>query len=711
MDRYPPHTLQGHHHHQNGNRITLPPLGRNAINGTALGITGNANPVHGDLNSSHVGRFTGGNGTTVKSSNAQQHAASTSYAHGNAAAGNSLANSAFDQTTNKSAAGVSTGSKTADAAGVSTSNNNPTHSLQPVTLPQPENEPEPPLPPMSKNKDPMKLHHHPDMPFLVTHWVDHYAAAGSSMGESNKVSGDEVMDSGEAKTKEALLRLQRAAREMAWAFETLGAYGDSGKELVSANNSDSARPTTYTDLKRKYSHLLFGGFVSNQSCNQNTVALLDSLVTASSSATNEASKSVLETVMPWSLLEAAYEGSVPTSNPGSLRNKDNANKQSSPLGAGRRVGDSVSDATDESLENLLPECESAGSTLQNPVLMGGTTSNSADQSIDYSSAADGALVMKLGSNFDTTAKKAAEASRKYLVARSKVHEGVIEFQKSRMAMQSAMSRAETAGSTLASVAARRSSDQFDPNLDLDQHRVIAQLERRLGDMHNKISSDKKQVTDAKKEADDAFQELSLVHGRYTDPYRSSTNDQFSMRCIGDRNILKPTSMRDGCLSRSRQNRDFVLPGLIKQQYQGRRRPTDFSHTQLSILKSRLSHAVTINCHLVYPVYCLKFDKTGKYFITGSDDQLVKLFHLGAGPKHGERPAGKQFSYGANLRGAVLVCTLRGHAGVVTDVDVSVDNAMLATASADGDVRVWGLRDGCPIAILRGHKGGANMVSS
>jgi WD40 repeat protein len=115
--------------------------------------------------------------------------------------------------------------------------------------------------------------------------------------------------------------------------------------------------------------------------------------------------------------------------------------------------------------------------------------------------------------------------------------------------------------------------------------------------------------------------------------------------------------------------------------------------------------------LVYPVYCLKFDKTGKYFITGADDQLVKLFYLGAGPKHGERLGGRRFNYGANRRGAVLVCTLRGHAGVVTDVDVSSDNALLATASADGDVRIWGLKDGCPVAILRGHKDGANMVST
>ena len=48
--------------------------------------------------------------------------------------------------------------------------------------------------------------------------------------------------------------------------------------------------------------------------------------------------------------------------------------------------------------------------------------------------------------------------------------------------------------------------------------------------------------------------------------------------------------------------------------------------------------------------------------------------------------------------------------MINDIEVSPDNAFLATASADGDCRVWGLKDGCPIAILRGHKDGANTVS-
>lgn len=619
----------------------------------------------------------------------------------------------FDQSkqaTNSSAIGQSVSGKDGTTAiGFSA------QSSHTFTLPQPESEPLPPIPPMPKTIEPNKLHHHPDLPFLVTHWVDHYASTSSFTAASEPTHVLKRDDSGsknilgedDDERKEALLRLKRAARDMAWAFETLGVYGDSSKFTVSAFNMNlSAWPTTYSDLKRKYAPLLSSVYSTDTSQNPNSMTLLDSLVTASTSTSNEASKSVLETVMPWSLLEASYEGTVPTRNPGTL-SAENAKRQSSALGVGRRVGETDSDAVDRSLKHLLPSYEENGFAFQNPVLMGGTSSNNTN----YFTAADGALAMKLGSDFDMFMKKAAEASRKYLSARSKVHEEVSEFQKTRMAMQAAMDRAETSCSTLASVvASRQYGDQFASSSDLDRHRVIAQLERRLGEMHLKISAEKKIAADSKKKAEDAFQGLSSVYARYSDPRQFNGNCQFSMRCIGDKNILKPLFQRYGCLSQTRQISNFALPWSITQQYQGRRRPTENTHARLSLLKSRLSHAVTINCHLVYPVYCLKFDRTGKYFITGSDDQLVKLFHLGAGPKHGDRSAGKQFSYGANLRGAVLVCTLRGHAGVVTDVDVSVDNAMLATASADGDVRVWGLRDGCPVAILRGHKDGANMVS-
>ena len=693
---HPPHTLSSHgdNHHQ-GNRIILPPLRQpNAMQTAALGVNMNNYARNSDnfVKDASV--------SAVTNSSAPIHEAKVSGAQHENSNINSAASTFHQKSQNQpivqSIVGRATGAP-------SFATYDPPQTSQMSTFPLPETAPEPLLSLTFKTKKP-KLHHHPDLPFLVTHWVDHYAAESSD----KMLQGDK-----ETKKEDALIRLRHAAKEMAWAFETLGAFGDSCVRPISSfDESVSYRSTTYTDLIRRYAPMLCNVFSSNLSSsadpNMSQVTLLDSLVTAGSSASNEACRSVLETIMPWSLLEASYEGTVPTNSAGT--STSNLNKQSNDINTGRRVGESTSDPSDENLHLLFPTNESSGSTLNNPVLMGGALTNNARQTADGFSTC-GKLSMTLGSNFETVTKNAAEASRKYLYARMKVSEQVTEYQKTRMAMQLAISKVTTAGSTLESVEARRQSiDQSDANSDVDQHRVIAQLQRRLGEMQLKISTAKKEAADAKKASDKAYQELSSIHGRYRDPYQASDKGLFSIPHVGERRLSSMTNMKSGLITRTHMNKNVVLPGVVLQQYQGKRQPSDITHKQLLFLKSRLSHAVTINCHLVYPVYCLKFDKSGKYFITGSDDQLVKLFYLGAGPKLGQRPAGKRFSYGANMRGAVLVCTLRGHAGVITDIDVSVDNALLATASVDGDVRIWGLRDGCPVAILRGHKDGANMVS-
>jgi hypothetical protein len=113
------------------------------------------------------------------------------------------------------------------------------------TTPQPENEPPlSPLPATKKSKDSMTAYHHPDLPFLVTHWIDHYAslarsAATSAAARDNKPPQENtsnskaiiaVKDGDETvKKEEALRQIQRAAKDLAWAFETLGAFGDSCK--------------------------------------------------------------------------------------------------------------------------------------------------------------------------------------------------------------------------------------------------------------------------------------------------------------------------------------------------------------------------------------------------------------------------------------------------------------------------------------------------
>ncbi|KAL3793670.1 hypothetical protein HJC23_010242 [Cyclotella cryptica] len=751
VTRYPPESLPGHpaQGYNGANRLILPPLphsntvynaspaasalGRGAANhfGGTVSVAGNRENLSNDsVSAPGVGLLMHTSSNPPTHFNVMQSAT----LHDQSTIGKSNPKSTTPAiSTNHNPSNRLTGAGSVAAstsAGVASVQ--PTAAFKscetplPSTMPQPENEPPPP--PSTKNsKDYTAVHHHPDLPFLVTHWIDHYASlAGSATTKNKKTPKGHTSNSGaiipvkdgdeKANKDEALRRIQRAAKDLAWAFEALGAFGDSCKGPLSSNGDHDASthccPTTYTDLKRKYAPLLSSAIpqnVDSGSRNQNTanVALLDSLVSAGASTSTEALKSVLETALPRSLLAAAYEGTVPTSSIGDRTEAEITNERRNPSarGAGRRLGDSTSDPNDNSLDFLLPSNESFASAIRNPVLMGGNVSNATEQISDNFEATSGKLVMAVRSNFETMTKYAAQASRKYLCARSKVLEKTSEFQETRKALHSAITRADTRGSTLSSVVARReTSEQFVANSDLDHHRVIAQLKRRMEEIQFKLSVFKKEASDAKIEAEEALKEFALVRGRYRDPYQISGKGHFSFPLFGESHASHRGTLRLGSQPHALTNRNVVFPGIVAQQYRGRRRPSDFAQTHLSILKSRLSHAVTINCHLVYPVYCLKFDKTGKYFITGADDQLVKLFYLGAGPRH------RGFTYGANMRGAVLVCTLRGHAGVVTDVDVSVDNALLATASADGDVRIWGLKDGCPVAILRGHKDGANMVS-
>ena len=242
----------------------------------------------------------------------------------------------------------------------------------------------------------------------------------------------------------------------------------------------------------------------------------------------------------------------------------------------------------------------------------------------------------------------------------------------------------------------------------DAERVMAQLGRKLEELQVVRSKTKEEYDAAIGRARDSWSKYQYVSRKFHDPFDRLSSPSLSHCKLGGPRGSHLASLlgRQHCAGGSSSG------GAWRRQLG--RLPSQLSlrGDRKSILQHRLSHAVTINCHLNYPIFSLKFDKTGKYFITGADDHLAKLFHLGAGlSSTGRNEEGlRKFVYGANNRGAVLVCTLRGHAGVVTDLDVSCDNSMLATASQDGDVRIWGLRDGCPIAILRGHTGGANMVS-
>ncbi|KAM3955791.1 LOW QUALITY PROTEIN: bromodomain and WD repeat-containing protein [Aphomia sociella] len=88
------------------------------------------------------------------------------------------------------------------------------------------------------------------------------------------------------------------------------------------------------------------------------------------------------------------------------------------------------------------------------------------------------------------------------------------------------------------------------------------------------------------------------------------------------------------------------------------------------------------------VYCLVFDCTGRYVITGADDLLVKVWSAVDGR---------------------LLGTLRGASAEITDVCASADGALLAAGSVEKLIRVWCLASGAPLAVLAGHAGTITAV--
>ncbi|XP_031621174.1 bromodomain and WD repeat-containing protein 3 isoform X2 [Contarinia nasturtii] len=89
------------------------------------------------------------------------------------------------------------------------------------------------------------------------------------------------------------------------------------------------------------------------------------------------------------------------------------------------------------------------------------------------------------------------------------------------------------------------------------------------------------------------------------------------------------------------------------------------------------------------VYCVLFDRTGKYIITGADDLLVKVWSAIDGR---------------------LLCTFRGASAEITDIAVNLDNTLLAAGSLDHIVRVWDMQTASPVAVLCSHTGRITSVN-
>lgn len=103
------------------------------------------------------------------------------------------------------------------------------------------------------------------------------------------------------------------------------------------------------------------------------------------------------------------------------------------------------------------------------------------------------------------------------------------------------------------------------------------------------------------------------------------------------------------------------------------------YSKMCMLRRTLGH--------LSAVYCVLFDRSGRYIITGADDLLVKLWSAIDGR---------------------LFTTFRGASAEITDIAVNLDNTLLAAGSIDRILRVWDMQTAAPIAVLTTHTG---MITS
>ena len=411
---------------------------------------------------------------------------------------------------------------------------------------------------------------------------------------------------------------------------------------------------------------------------------------------------------------SAADGVAMESSPADLLVQANERLSAQP-GGRSRLGAVILDNT-ETYENPA----AISSSLQAPVLLNSKPALRGASNIDSGPQPSKSElpVIAFGSGLSEIHSRTSVSMRRLLSLREKIRQDDAEIG----TLLSSISRQEdvlkSLGVQRANVLTSEQEDEVKRLSALDEikegeqncTRVIAQLRRRLVDLDGSNRCRREELRKAEADAREWNRRGVTINQNYRDPFRTID------RCRASGSRMGGNMLLDYLFHRQRGTPTLPLRARPTcERLKCNSKEVETTSIRQALLSTRLTHAATINTHLSFPVYCLRFDRTGRYFITGADDYLIKVFYLGAARScrdKNDRDGSRQLrcNYGANARGAVLVCTLRGHAGVINDIDVSSDNCFLATASVDGDCRIWGLKDGCPVAVLRGHKGGANMVN-
>ncbi|KAG7365261.1 serine/threonine protein kinase containing WD-40 repeat domain [Nitzschia inconspicua] len=553
-----------------------------------------------------------------------------------------------------------------------------------------------------------------ELPFLVTHWL-------ANFDNQRVVANDASIAPSESERQHAIARIRRATSEIASAFATLGAYGTSMRpSFDSFSQSLRVRNSTFADINRQYSGL--------------SPSHLEHLARSVVLHNNSAMTTAMDEAPANLMLQATSctESLLRNKDSNNTSNTSNEGEGTTTSNLGRTLQDAIDLEDNENVTNSDRNSSSSSSSstlqlegssiLQNPALMlkGNCESTSnKDAMLIAERKSDPLPTMKIKATYWEVGQETAETMRKLLALREK-------NQSTETAIQSLKRSLSTKEMVLVKINEQLSSLEHDDNLSIEDKahkndelvaeqqqcdRVISHIHRTLIDLNKTLSTEQSELVALGAKAQSMEEQRRSMIQNYNDPFAFWKGPLPKGSSVGGCKSLRLVMGRQYGLSRSQLWSQRPMWSSISKGVN----PSHFLEARKNVLKTQLSHAITINTHLNTPVYCVHFDKTGRYFITGADDYLVKVFCLGAAQScrtQNERSGSRRLrcNYGANFRGAVLVCSLRGHAGVINDIDVSSDNCFLATASTDQDVRIWGLKDGCPIAILRGHKNGANMVS-
>ena len=360
-----------------------------------------------------------------------------------------------------------------------------------------------------------------------------------------------------------------------------------------AENSASVPPSrnaTFSDVNRRWAAFLPRNHLNN---------LVDAAVSSTVAAEDVVS-------------HCAESNLLDTANEAISRQRRNPS-------TGRTVEDAIDLENEEKKQTIVAQVKP--SLFHRPTNVDFRFDKTGKNVREKSNATDPQKMPALESQVEHLQTKSSQAMRHYLDLKLKFESQAREMRTLKSSRQlhsqtkDTLQQARLAGGASPQTAKMEISEE-EQNAD----RVLAQLERKIDELEKNHATTTVELKEAKEEAYQSFNKTKSCLLNYRDPIRDQTRQRhgLGMKVARNQGILLTLEGRRLGLQ-SRLNAKRALPKVESATIKS-------NSVRNALLESRLSHAVTINAHCHNPVYSVRFDRTGRYFITGADDNLVKVFH-------------------------------------------------------------------------------------